>query len=202
MSDSSAAWSGLLNGPNSRHILSAAMDYAAHGLSEMTGRTIYGGDLQVRQMPFDEISPANPDAESAAVGVYLKLRGAIPGWALLSLPLPLALQWADLIQGKKPGAARPLDRLSKSALAEAGNLALSYFLSAVARLTHRREALLPSPPVVLVDMLSVILNLLDSSVALLRDDLLVIETTFHDTSDSIQTRFWIVPEVGQVEQGN
>ncbi len=201
MTDSAAMWERLLAEPDSARILGAATQYIAGGLSEMTGRPVQATPPQIKRIPFTGVFPCGDDPEEAAVGVYLKLHGGLPGWALLSLAMPLALQWADYIMGKEPGTARRLDRLRKSVLGEVGNLSASYFVSSIARAMEWPEMLLPSPPAVLVDMLSVILNLLVTSVAPLRDDLLVVETGISVDSGAVQACLWIVPEMSGVEKG-
>ncbi len=201
MIDSAAMWNRLLTGPDSARILGTATQYIAGGLSEMTGQPIHAAPPQVRLVPFTHVFPCGGDPEAVAVGVYLQLHGGLPGWTLLSLTMPLALRWADYIMGKEPGTARRLDRLHKSVLGEVGNLSASYFLSSVARAMEWPEMLLPSPPAVLVDMLSVILNLLVTSVVPLRDDLLVVETGLQVGSGADQACLWIVPEMSGVEKG-
>jgi chemotaxis protein CheY-P-specific phosphatase CheC len=81
----------------------------------------------------------------------------------------------------------------RSVLAEAGNLALTAFLNALATSARLPLRLQPSPPDVLVDDLERILNLALVSAAARGDDVLVIETVLRDDSASVQARFWVLP---------
>ena len=52
----------------------------------------------------------------------------------------------------------------------------------------------PSPPAVMVDMLGAILNVIVTPVAAVRDDLLIVETVFRDSSRTVEGRFWVLPD--------
>ena len=110
------------------------------------------------------------------------------------LPITSAFHLADLMMNERPGTATTLGVLEQSALSEAGNMMLSNFLNGVASLDEMPDLLRPSPPAVMVDMLGAILNVVLTPVAAVRDDLLIIETTFRDTLRSVQGRFWVLPD--------
>jgi chemotaxis protein CheC len=114
------------------------------------------------------------DPESEMVGIYLLMKGDLSGQAILIFPLASALNLADALLDAPLGTSSSLGDLECSALAEAGNLTVSYFLNAMAALTG--IPLRPSPPAVMVDMLGAILNVVITSLAATSDDLLMIET--------------------------
>jgi chemotaxis protein CheC len=128
------------------------------------------------------------------VGIYLVLGSGLRGQAILILPLDSALNLADLLMGEQPGTATYLGIVERSALAEVGNMAVSYFLNAVSTISETPELLRPSPPAVMVDMLGAILDVIVTPVAAVRDDLLIIETAFRDSAGAIQGRFWVLPD--------
>ena len=129
------------------------------------------------------------------VGVYLVMSGGLHGQALLILSITSALHLADLLLGKPPGTATELGAVERSALAEIGNLAVSAFLNTMAAQNPQSPRLLrPSPQAVMVDMLGAILNVIVTPVAAVRDDLLIIETDFKDARETIQGRFWVMPD--------
>jgi len=196
MSDSAEFWNDLLYGPDSAQNLDAAMEHVALGLSNITGQPIGHGPPQVRRMTLAQVSVCSGDPETPAVGIYLKIESGLIGWALLSIPLDLALRIAAWVMETPPEAASQLSRLQKSALGEVGNLALSYFLNAIAGQSGVSDVLLPSPQAVIVDMLGALLNLMVMPVATAGDELVVVETAFHDASRSAQICFWIAPDLG------
>jgi len=194
MNPDAGLWSDLIAAEDSAAMLQKAMQRVAEGLSSMMGGSIQSGTPQLKRMDFSEVAACAGDPEMEAVGVYLKIETGLQGWALLSIPLDLALGMVDALMETPPSAARLLDPMQKSALAEIGNLALSYFLNAVAEFTGRKEVLLPSPPLVVVDMLGVLLSVVVTPVAATVDSLLVLETAFRDTTRPVRVCFWVVPD--------
>jgi len=196
MNDHTALWKRLLTGPDGPAILAAAMEHVARGLSRMVGQAVQNDPPQVRRMSFAQVAACVGDPETPTVGVYLTIASGLIGWALLSIPLDMALWVTDGVRAA-PGTATRLTRLEKSALAEMGNLALSYFLNAVAERCGGTEALLPSPPAVIVDMLGVILNLMVTATPE-AEELWVIETIFRDTTQTVQICFWAAPDLAGI----
>jgi chemotaxis protein CheY-P-specific phosphatase CheC len=124
------------------------------------------------------------------VGVYLHIKGDMDGQALLILPKTSALNLADLLMELPPGTTSSLGNVERSALAELGDVMVSYFLNAVAGLTG--QPLLPTPPTVVVDMLT---NVLDVFIPKREreNELMVMETFLNDTQGLVQARFWVLP---------
>jgi len=196
MSELGKFWAELLEGPGSARILDRAMAHAAQGLAEMIGQPVDHTPATVKQMALAQVAACAGDPEAPAVGVYLKIESGLVGWALLCMPLDLALHVANRVLQAPPAAGARLGRLQKSALAEVGNLALSYFLNAVAEETGAAGALLPSPPAVIVDMLGVILNLMVGPAVAVSDRLMTVESLFREAGRPEPICFWIAPDMG------
>ena len=114
------------------------------------------------------------------------------GQALLMLPLKDAFYLVDLLMEVAPGTTSELDDLTRSALAEIGNVMLAGFLNAVSESTGRSAR--PSPPAVVVDMHGTLMDLLASSVAAVSDEMMFIETVFKDADKVIEVCFWVLPD--------
>jgi len=194
VSEQKALWSRLVNGTGSDHMLGKVMWRVARGLSDTVGEFISNDDPLVEAIPIGQVAERAGGPEEEMVGVYLVMGGGLRGQTILILPLSNALHLADLLMGEKPGTATRLGVMERSALAEIGNLMVSYFLNAVAALTEMPELLRPSPPAVMVDMLGAILNVIITPVAAVRDDLLIIETAFRDAGSAVLGRFWVLPD--------
>jgi chemotaxis protein CheC len=126
------------------------------------------------------------------VGIYLLMQGDLNGQAIMIFPLDSALNLADLLLDAPPGTATSLGELERSALAEVGNLTVSYFLNAMSALTGK--PLRPSPPAVMVDMLGAILDVVAVSAAATSDELLIVETMLQEPDGDVQGRFWVMPD--------
>lgn len=195
MSDSRALWNKMLEGPDSTWILSAIMERVAHGVSEMVGQAVYNDTPQVRRVHFTQMNACSGAPETETVGVYMEIEHGLRGWTVLLLPKDLALRIAEQVMGVQPNSATFVGLEERSALAEIGNLTLSYFLNAVAELTGRPDILLPSPPAVVVDMKAAILDLVITPAAAFRDELTVIETSFRDGTGDRRACFWVLPDL-------
>jgi chemotaxis protein CheC len=174
-------------------LVHAALLNATRGLSEFLELPITTGTPQARVIRFGEMFQGIGDPESETVGVYLRMKGALSGQAILILPLTSALHMADLLVGSPPGTSSSLNDVERSALGEAGHIMVSYFLNAMYTLTGK--PLRPSTPAVMVDMLGAVLNVLATTVGELRDDLMIIELIFQNSESLIEGRFWVLPDL-------
>jgi chemotaxis protein CheC len=198
VNEQTTIWNRLTNGFDSGLWLNITMKHVARGLSGMVGKDITNNPSQVQSVPIAQVATRAGDPEMATVGVYLKLESDLCGWAVLILPLAQALNLVDLTMGAPPGTATNLGPTERSALGETGNLMVSYFLNAVAKLAGTLNPLRPSSPAVAVDMMGAILNLMVTPVATSGDDVLIIETLFEDAARALQVRFWVSPDPQQL----
>lgn len=195
MDEQTTLWNRLISGPRSDYTLRMAMWRVARALSTISGRTVSNGDLRIERVPITQITTHASGSEAEMVGIYLVMSGGLHGQALLILSMTRALYLADSLLGEPPGTATELGAVERSALAEVGNLTVSAFLTTVAAQNPQSPRLLrPSLPIVTVDMLGAILNMIVTPVAVVRDDLLIIEMDFSDAQKTIQGRFWVIPD--------
>lgn len=194
MDSQAEIWKRILTEPESDVILHAAVRRVGHGLSNMVNKAINGSPPKIKTVPIARVAThaGAPDAEM--VGIYLRIESGLRGQAILMLPLSFALNLADLVVGAQRGTSVELGVMERSALAEVGNLTLSYFLNTIASFTENPEMLQPSPPVVMVDMLGAILNIIAAPAAFVSDDLLIIETILRDVEKTVWVRFWVLPD--------
>lgn len=133
------------------------------------------------------------DPASEMACVHLLLEENLSGQSMLIFPVDSAHNLTDMLMDAPEGTPTSLGDLERSALAEVGNVIVSYFLNSIASLTG--ESLRPSPPVVLVDVPGEIVNAAITPVAVSIGDLLILETAFSDPSGLIQACFWVLPDL-------
>ena len=199
MTEQAQFWHKVINDPQSVTILQAAMDHTASNISGMVGRPVTIDVLQVKAVPISQINTYAGAPETETAGIYLLIEGDLQGQAILMLPLADALHMVDLLMDEPPGSTTSLDSLGRSALAEVGNVTLAGFLNEMAEFTGLESR--PSPPVVIVDMLGAILNVVLTPVAAVSDNLLIVETVFKETERTVQAHFWVLPEPSVVTFG-
>lgn len=192
MSQQNLLWQEVIMGSQSANLLNASMSRAAYNLSEMVGRPISINIPEVEMISISQVMTLADNPEMEIVGVYLLIEGELYGQALLMFPLIDAMYLVDLLMELPRGTTTGLDDLTRSALAEIGNLMLAGFLNALSELTGKSTR--PSPPAVVVDMHSTILELIATSIAAVSDDMMVIETVFKDANRAMQFRFWVLPD--------
>jgi chemotaxis protein CheC len=192
MSEHQAGWHIVGSISRMEIVVAAGVLNATRGLETFVGHPISMGTIQARMVRFDDLAASVGDPIDEMVGIYLQIKGDMGGQALLILPRTSALNLVSLLMRLPPGTIAELGEVERSALAEVGDVMVSYFLNAVAGLTGR--PLLPSTPTVVVDMLA---NVLDVFVAPEDDrngELMVMETVLNDTEGLVQAYFWILPD--------
>ena len=183
-------WYRLIADPSTDTLLPKVLTHVAAGISTMAHCDFNSTPPNIQHVPFSEVPDLLGSLEQESVGVYLRMEQGLTGQALLMLPLPFALNLSEMVMGRPHGSASHLGQMERSALAEVGNLTLSYFLNAVATHTHRDEILWPSPPTIMVDMLGAILEVIVAAAASTSDDIVIIETVFQDTARLVWARLW------------
>lgn len=186
-------WQQLINGPNSATMLRASSQQVAYGLTKLLGQTITSSIPEIRQVAVEQLSRTGKQARSDEVGVYLKIESELGGAALVRCRMSLV----DLLAPPTAGTPAGLGPLQRSALAEVGNLMLAYFLNALAELSANPSQLFPSPPIVAVDMLRALLNVMLTAPATSRGELLLIETLFNDMGGNNQLHMWVLPNLAE-----
>ncbi len=194
MDEQRKVWSQLITGPRSEEILREVMERVARSLSDMIGQIVTNGVPTVKKIPISQVVQRAGAPETKIVGIYLNIESGLRGRVILILPFNFALNLVDLVMDAPRGTTTHLGLEERSALAEVGNLTLSYFLNSVVELVGKSDMLHPSPPSVVVDMLGAILNLCITSAAAVSDELVVIETIFKDVVRTVQFRFWVLPD--------
>lgn len=172
-------------------LIKRGMTNAINGLSQMVGRDFEISSINIRQVPAREMPSLLGGPESMVVGVYITFNGASNGHILLAHQPEFAYAILDLLLGNHPGTCKTLDEMSQSALGEMGNVTGTFFLNAIA--DSLGVLLHPSPPVVLLDMAGAILDIALSEILAERDDVFIVETSFHVSDRTIEGKFLIMP---------
>ena len=151
MSDGMSVWDSLTAAPHASYKLNMATSRVSHSLSETIGQPIRNDATRVATVPVASVASRLGNPTETAVGVGLQITGDAQGQALLILSWTHALKLVDLMIGEDPGTTANIGFEERSALAEAGNLALTSFLNALATSCSLPLRLLPSTPDVIVD---------------------------------------------------
>ena len=167
-----------------------AMRKAVADLEILAQRPFYMSHIQVKLIPFEDLRTF--DDSLLAAGIFLHMSDDLPGWTVFTLPVTRACLFVDWLLEKPRGTTCDFDPLACSVLAEMGNVLLASFLSQIAQFTG--TSIRPSPPSVVVDKMSNILEVSSASLTIITDELLVIETDIKSAEEDLQIHAWILPD--------
>lgn len=165
--------------------------HAVAGLSEMVGKEIRITALDLKAIPTAQAADMVGGAENEVVVIYLGISGGATGHIMLVYPKDVAFGLVDLLMGYDIGDTRELGEMEASALAEMGNITGTFFLNSLGDNTGM--VLMPSPPVVMIDMAGAILDVAISDIMRDRDELFAMETVFSTTEHDINGTLLVLP---------
>ncbi len=180
-----------------RDVAARGTTNAAAGLSEMVGRNIRIQTPDVFLVRLGEVAGLLGGPEDTVVGVYLAICGDVRGHILLMFSPREAEGLVDMVMDQAPGTTTSLGTMERSALGEVGNLTGTFFLNALAEVT--RLNIQPSPPAVMVDMGTAVLDVPLAALATSADESLVIKTVFLDDQRRIEAAFLVMPDMPSLQ---
>lgn len=175
-------------------LVSKGIANAMQGLSTMIGHELVVTALSVKQQPVQQAAELLGGPENLLVGIYLEIEGDATGHLMLVHDPMMAFQLIDLQIGTSSTPGLEMGEMEKSVMGEMGNITGSYFLNALADATEM--SLTHSPPAVMVDMASAILDVALTPIMMEQDDVLVVQTTFGTTNRQIDGIFLVMPTMG------
>ena len=137
-------------------LISKATFNAISGMAEMIERDVEVRAINLRQLTVGTLPDFLKDPDALLIGVDLKIGGDADGNMVLIYSPQVAFGLIDLLVGNSLGQTTRLEEMGQSALGEMGNIAGGFFLNSLADDTGMR--LLPSPPKVVADKASVLLD--------------------------------------------
>lgn len=156
--------------------------HAATALSQMLGCEI---GMSVPEINIVDIGKVGTIlGEEVSTMVLFQLQGDIPegGFLILQFSDGSAVRTAIMMCGL-PDTDRPLGDLDQSALLETGNIMISSFLCASSELLG--IMLLPSPPVLVIDIAHAIIESLIAQMRVDADDVIVFQITLKSEQHGI-----------------
>jgi chemotaxis protein CheC len=130
--------------------------------------------------------------------VVFELQGEIPhgGFLVLHFPEDSAMRTANVLLGSGD-TARPPGEMDQSAILEVGNIMISSFLSATSDLLG--VMMLPSPPVLVVDMTHAVIESLIAGMTIEVDDVVVFRINLSSDEHMIAANILIFLEISTLQ---
>jgi len=158
-----------------REIANIGMGHAATALAQLLGQGIGLHVPRVSITALDAVPQLLGGAETPVAGVFLQVLGAARGHILMIFPL----EDAGRLLGSLIGSGEPpsIDsELGRSTLCEVGNILASAYLGALGTLL--RQTLIPSIPLLAVDMAGAVVDSVLIELGRTSDQALMLETEF------------------------
>ncbi len=183
-----------------REVANIGAGHAATALSQMTGQTIMISVPRLVISAVHEIPNHVDSREEPVAAVLLRILGDLTGLALLVLPQATALRVAEMMAHKPEGTFTAMGEYEQSAIREAGNILSSAYLNALAEFMGM--VLLPSPPVLAVDLSDAILTSTYLASSGDTDLVFVVESEFYlkEINEQLRGFFFLLPDNASLEQ--
>jgi chemotaxis protein CheC len=184
-----------------REVANIGAGHAATALSTMTGQGIMINVPTITIAQLDDV-PGHVVAqpEDAVAVVLLQMMGDLTGRSMLVFPEPTACRLAELMLQRPRGSSPSLSTLEQSALKECGNILSGAYLNALAE--FMQLLLLPSPPVLAVDMASAVLSSAFLQFGNGRDVVFCVESEFlmRDDGQALRGYFLLLPDISSLQR--
>ncbi len=177
-----AVWTGLV---------SRGISNALRGLSQMVGYQIMVTSPDLKWLPVKDVTNMIGGPEEVGIGIYLAIEGDATGHLLLMHDINIAFKLIDIQLGLPQGTTEHIGEMESSVLGEMGNITGSFFLNALA--DSGNMLLMPSPPVVMADLVRAIINIPLTLIMEKQDNALMVKATFSADSQQMDGTFMVLP---------
>lgn len=175
--------------------------HAATALSQLVGRKTMVKVPSVYVIPLEEISGlVGPSEDTVGVGILMHLLGDVTGKIVIIFRKEDATLLASLMLGSSISEIATLGEVEQSALRELGNILTGAYLSALG--DFMGLILLPSVPMMTIDMLGVILNSICLEFGDVKEHVICIETEFEfldEANTVVQGYFFLLPPMESLQ---
>src|SRR5687767_13769950 len=181
-----------------REIANIGAGHAATALSTMTGDTIMISVPMLNVAPLEDAVGRIAEPEEPVAAVLMHMLGDLTGRTLLVFPQRVAIRLAELMLRCPPGSSKGLGPLEQSAIKEAGNILSGAYMNALS--DFMGMMLLPSPPILAIDMTSAVLTTAYLQFGSDRDFVFCVESEFQirDSQEQLRGFFLLLPDVASL----
>jgi chemotaxis protein CheC len=164
---------------------------AATALASLLDMELVNEVTSCKILPLSEIGGWLGSEEQVVAGTYTYLCGELRSGVLLVFPEDSALTLVEKLAGRTADLSN-LTRMEVSALSEAGNICLCWYLVAVSKMID--TDLIPSPPGAAVDLLGAVLDIPLASLGATVDTVIAVHTVFKGVERTFEGYFLLLPE--------
>jgi len=166
---------------------------AATALAKMLNKKIEMDVPKIKVLDFTKVNEILGGEEIIVVGILLRVKGDLNGSIMFILELSAAHTLVNMLLGYPVDDLSDFNEMSISALKEIGNILAGSYITALSTLTGL--SILPSIPVMAIDMAGAIISVPAIHFSTVGDTVLYIETVFSEGSNRVVGDFFLVPDM-------
>ncbi len=173
--------------------------HAATALSQMTGSTIMIKVPAISIAGVSELPAQFQPADEPVAAVFMHMLGDLTGRTLLIFPKQTVMRLAELMLRRPIGSSVAFSELETSAIKETGNILSGAYMNALSDFLGM--LLLPSPPSMVIDMSSAVLESVFGEVADGGESVLCVESEFMltDLDQTLRGFFLLLPDPASLQ---
>ena len=176
-----------------KEISSIGTGSAISALSQISNKRINMSIPKVTFLEFKDVASSIGPPEEIVVGILVNTSGDINSMVMFLLDLDSARTILNYFYEIPKTADEDFNELDISSLQEVGNILISSYIGALGTLINKR--IMPSVPVVAIDMSGAILSVPAIEFSKIADGALHIETLFNSGMDQVSGYFLLVPDL-------
>src|SRR5680860_494878 len=181
-----------------REVANIGAGHAATALSQMTQRRIMVSVPALDIVRLEEVPDLLVKHDEIVAAVLLHILGDLTGRALLIFPRSSAVKLAEILLRREPGNTDEFGELEQSAIKEAGNILCAAYMNALSDFLGMM--LLPSVPVMVIDLCAAVLTTTCTNFGEERDYVFGIKTEFTMVdSESVEGHFILLPDADSLD---
>jgi Chemotaxis protein CheC, inhibitor of MCP methylation len=181
-----------------REVANIGAGHAATALSQMTQRRIMVSVPDLDIVRLEEVPDLLVKHDEIVAAVLLHILGDLTGRALLIFPRSSAVKLAEILLRREPGHSDDFGELEQSAIKEAGNILCAAYMNALSDFLGMM--LLPSVPVMVIDLCAAVLTTTCTNFGEERDYVFSIKTEFTMAdSESVEGHFILLPDADSLD---
>ena len=179
-------------------VVKMGMDNTSRRFSKTIRRAALIELVKTELVDISEITEEMNNDLREMVASMLQLEGSFSGKLLFMIPLDGALTLQDFYIGQPQGTSKEYDEFTEGTVQEIGNILASSIGNSFA--SDLGSQLLPTPPQVTCDFAGTIFESLVFEDGMDNDRILLTETKFNIHDTEIDCYFFLLPEIGSLEE--
>jgi chemotaxis protein CheC len=165
----------------------------ATALAKILNKKIDMAIPEIKVLEFNQVNEILGGEEIIVVGLLLRIMGDLNGDIMFIIERNAAHTLVNMLLGNPIDDHREFNEMSISALKEIGNILAGSYITALSSLTNLR--ILPSVPVMAIDMAGAIISVPAIQFGRVGDKVLYIETVFSEGRNKVMGDFFLIPDI-------